>query len=100
MPTLDLGPFFMFFGVSGTDHGRKARMEQRFELEYFSNVVTLHLASPLAPGHYTLRGLPDEANKRGWTVEPGGGPPRGNLSDDDYQHFVRIMDSIYQNMSE
>lgn len=24
----------------------------------------------------------------------------GNLSDDDYQHFVKIMDSIYQNMSE
>jgi DNA-binding MarR family transcriptional regulator len=24
----------------------------------------------------------------------------GDLSDDDYQHFVKIMDSIYQNMSE
>jgi DNA-binding MarR family transcriptional regulator len=24
----------------------------------------------------------------------------GNLSDDDYHHFVKIMDSIYQNMSE
>jgi DNA-binding MarR family transcriptional regulator len=24
----------------------------------------------------------------------------GNLSDDDYQHFVRIMDEIYQNFNE
>lgn len=24
----------------------------------------------------------------------------GNLSDDDYQHFIRIMDSIYTNVSE
>ena len=24
----------------------------------------------------------------------------GDLSEDDYQHFVRIMDSIYQNVSE
>ena len=28
--------------------------------------------------------------RRGW----------GDLSDDDYQHFVRIMDSIYENISE
>jgi hypothetical protein len=24
----------------------------------------------------------------------------GNLSDEDYHHFVRIMDSIYNNVSE
>ena len=81
-PTLDLGPFFMFFGVSGTDHGREARMEKRFEQEYFSNAVTLHLASTLEPGVYTLHGLPDEANRRGWTVGPGGGNPTGHLSAD------------------
>lgn len=30
-----------------------------------------------------------EIRRQGW----------GNLSDDDYQHFVRIMDEIYQNFS-
>lgn len=81
-PTLDLGPFFLFFGVSGTDHGRKARMERQFENEYFANVVTLHLASALESGIYTLHGLPDAANKRGWTVEPKGSNPIGHLSAD------------------
>lgn len=81
-PTVDLGAFFMFFGVSGTDHGRAARLERRFELEYFSNAVTLHLTSPLGPGVYVLRGLPTEANKRGWTVGKAGGNPTGHLSAD------------------
>lgn len=71
----------MFFGVSGTDHGREARLERQFERAHFSNVVTLDLAAPLEPGRYRLRGLPDEANKRGWTVGPGG-QPTGHLSDD------------------
>lgn len=31
-----------------------------------------------------------EIRRRGW----------GDLSDDDYQHFVRIMDSLYQNFSD
>lgn len=31
-----------------------------------------------------------DIRRRGW----------GGLSDDDYQHFVRIMDSIYQNFNE
>ena len=31
-----------------------------------------------------------EIRRKGW----------GDLSDDDYQHFVRIMDSLYQNFSE
>jgi hypothetical protein len=81
-PTLDIGPFFMFFGVAGTDHGREARMEQRFEQEYFSNAVTLHLASGLEPGVYILHGLPGEAGRRGWTVGPAGGNPTGHLSAD------------------
>ncbi|GGL86110.1 hypothetical protein GCM10010840_25060 [Deinococcus aerolatus] len=81
-PTLDIGPFFMFFGIAGTDHGREARMERRFEQEYFSNAVTLHLASALSPGTYALHGLPEEANKRGWTVGPQGGNPTGHLSAD------------------
>jgi len=36
--------------------------------------------------------LPDvvEIRRQGW----------GSLSDDDYQHFVRIMDEIYQNFSD
>ncbi|CAM3731421.1 hypothetical protein DEFR109230_10105 [Deinococcus frigens] len=78
----DLGPFLLFFGVSSTDHDREERLNRRFELEHFSNVVTLDLASPLEPGQYLLRGLPDEANKRGWTVGQGGGHPTGHLSDD------------------
>lgn len=81
-PTLDIGPFFMFFGVSGTDHGREARMERRFEQEYFSNAVTLHLARALTPGRYALRGLPEETNRRGWAVGPGGGNPTAHLSAD------------------
>ncbi|MFK7601509.1 hypothetical protein ACI3L1_04775 [Deinococcus sp. SM5_A1] len=86
----DLGGFFMFFGVSGTDHGRAARLERRFELEHFSNVVTLDLASPLGPGQYVLRGLPHEANKRGWTVE-GGGSATGHLSDDGLEELRAWM---------
>ena len=31
-----------------------------------------------------------EIRRKGW----------GDLSDDDYQHFVRIMDSLYQNFSD
>lgn len=91
LPTLDIGPFFMFFGISGTDHGREARLQQRFEQEYFSNVVTLHLAAALSPGTYTLRGLPDEANKRGWTVGPEGGNPTGHLSADGLEELRAWM---------
>ncbi|CAM3388137.1 hypothetical protein DESA109040_10650 [Deinococcus saxicola] len=80
--TIDWGPFFLYFGVSGTDHTRAERMEKRFELEHFANLVTLTLSVPLTPGSYTLRGLPDEANKRGWTVGAGGRSASGPLSDD------------------
>ena len=80
--TIDWGPFFLYFGVSGTDHGRAKRMEGRFKLEHFANLVTLTLGAPLAPGSYLLRGLPDEANKRGWTVDAGGRSATGPLSDD------------------
>ncbi len=79
---IDWGPFFLYFGVSGTDDGRARRMEERFELEHFANLVTLTLNAPLAPGSYLLRGLPDEANKRGWTVDAGGRSATGPLSDD------------------
>lgn len=80
--SIDWGPFFLYFGVSGTDHTRAERMEKRFELEHFANLVTLSLTVPLAPGSYLLLGLPDEANKRGWTVDAGGRSASGALSDD------------------
>ncbi|GGL96480.1 hypothetical protein [Deinococcus aerophilus] len=82
LPWVDVGPFLLFFGVSGEDRGRAARLERRFEQEHFSQRVTLRLQPALPAGRYTLRGLPAEANKRGWTVGPGGHSAHGDLSAD------------------
>lgn len=81
-PYVDLGPFFLFFGISGVDRGKDARVQKRFDLEYYPHVVTVRLPGQApAPGRYALRGLPDDANKRGWTAQPGG-TLQGDLSDD------------------
>lgn len=84
--SLDLSPVFLFLGVSGTDHGREARMQQRFEQEWYANIVTLRLSGQLPMGRYQLRGLPDEANKRGWTVTESGSI-RSDLSDEGLSDF-------------
>ena len=80
-PYVDLGPFFLFFGISGVDRGRDARIQKRFDLEYYPHLVTLRLSPAPAPGCYALRGLPADANKRGWTAQQGG-TLHGDLSDD------------------
>ena len=80
-PYVDLGPFFLFFGISGVDRGRDARIQKRFDLEYYPHLVTLRLSPAPAPGCYALRGLPADANKRGWTAQQGG-TLQSDLSDD------------------
>lgn len=80
-PFIDFGAFFLFFGISGTDHGREARLRRRFEQEFYANVVTVTLGGPVAPGRYRLEGLPADANRRGWTVGHGG-VAVSDLSDD------------------
>lgn len=71
-PTPDFGTFFMFFGISGTDWNREERLQQRFEREYYRQLVTLRLSGNVRPGRYFLRGLPAEADRRGWTVTADG----------------------------
>ncbi|KQR40668.1 hypothetical protein [Deinococcus sp. Leaf326] len=80
-PYVDLGPFFLFFGISGVDRGKDARVQKRFDLEYYPHIVTVLVSPAPAPGRYALRGLPVEANKRGWTAQSGGAL-QGELSDD------------------
>jgi hypothetical protein len=92
LPWVDVGPFLLFFGVSGEDRGRAARLERRFEQEHFSQRVTLRLHPALPAGRYTLRGLPAEANKRGWTVEPGGRSARSDLSADGLRELRGWLD--------
>ncbi|GAA5532435.1 hypothetical protein [Deinococcus aluminii] len=69
---VDFGAFFLFFGISGIDSGRAERLQRRFEREYYPHLVTLKLAGNVRPGRYHLRGLPAEANRRGWTVQANG----------------------------
>ncbi|WP_019584783.1 hypothetical protein [Deinococcus apachensis] len=71
-PTPDFGAFFMFFGISGTDWNREERLQQRFEREYYRQIVTLRLSGKVRPGRYALHGLPGEAKQRGWTVTADG----------------------------
>ncbi len=92
LPWVDVGPFLLFFGVSGEDRGRAARLERRFEREHFSQRVTLRVAPALPAGHYVLRGLPAEANKRGWTVGPGGHSARSDLSADGLRELRSWME--------
>ena len=80
-PFVDFGAFFLFFGISGTDSGREERMRKRFEQEYYANVVTATLRGAVPAGRYRLQGLPEDANRRGWTVD-GSGRATGDLSDD------------------
>ncbi|GAA5511871.1 hypothetical protein Dcar01_00585 [Deinococcus carri] len=78
---VDFGSFFMFFGISGIEHGREERLRRRFEREYYPHVVTLRLSGQVTPGRYHLRGLPGEADRRGWTVQAGG-TATADLSDE------------------
>lgn len=85
-PFIDFGAFFLFFGISGTDHGREERMRRRFEQEYYANIVTatlrgIGLRGAVSAGRYRLEGLPPDANRRGWTVDASG-RATGDLSDD------------------
>lgn len=80
-PFIDFGAFFLFFGISGTDSGREERMRRRFEQEYYANTVTATLRGAVPAGRYRLEGLPEDANRRGWTVGEGGRAV-SDLSDD------------------
>ena len=80
-PFIDFGAFFLFFGISGTDHGREERMRKRFEQEYYANIVTATLRGAVPAGRYLLNGLPADANRLGWAVGEGG-LAVGDLSDD------------------
>ncbi|MDV6373523.1 hypothetical protein [Deinococcus arenicola] len=91
LPSLDLGPFLMFFGISGVEHGKQERLDRQFELEHFFNLVTLTLNPPLGPGQYVLKGLPHEANKRGWTVEQGSQTASSPLSADGLEELREWM---------
>lgn len=71
-PVPDFGAFFMFFGISGTDWNQEERLHQRFEREYYRQLVALRLAGSTPPGRYHLRGLPAEASRRGWTLTANG----------------------------
>ncbi|WP_221091391.1 hypothetical protein [Deinococcus aquaedulcis] len=85
-PYVDLGPVFLFMGISGVDHGREARLQRRFEQEYYPYLVTARPSRPLAPGRYTFSGLPEDANRRGWTVAPDG-LARTELSEEGHSAF-------------
>ncbi|BDP43181.1 hypothetical protein DAETH_31500 [Deinococcus aetherius] len=80
-PWVDLSGFFAFFGISGVDHDREERLQKRFEEEYYRNYATVMLSARVAPGTYTLDGLPQEANRLGWTVNANG-TATSRLSDD------------------
>ncbi|WP_245872883.1 hypothetical protein [Deinococcus planocerae] len=80
-PWIDFGGFFAFFGISGVDHDREQRVQRRFEEEFYRNRVTATLSARVAPGTYALGGLPEEANRLGWTVLPSG-TATTRLSDD------------------
>ncbi|WP_343216598.1 hypothetical protein [Deinococcus aestuarii] len=80
-PWIDFGGFFAFFGISGVDHDRERRVQKRFEEEFYPHQVTATLSARVAPGPYALGGLPEEANRLGWTVQPNGAATT-RLSDD------------------
>lgn len=84
-PFLDFSGFFLFFGISGGEGSRQARLDRRFEQEYYAQLVTAQLSAPLPDGRYRLRGLPDEANKRGWAVR--GAQARTELSEDGWREL-------------
>lgn len=86
LPFVDISPFFMFFGISGMPGDRQYRIDRRFEQEYYANKVTVSLSQGLKPGRYHLRGLPDEANKRGWTVRKAT-QATTDLSEDGWQEL-------------
>lgn len=73
--------FFVFFGVSGVDHGREERMERRFEQEHYRNQVTVRLSGRVVPGQYTFQELSGYVNRRGWTVHENG-TATNDLSDE------------------
>ncbi|MVN85910.1 hypothetical protein GO986_03930 [Deinococcus sp. HMF7620] len=79
-PFVDFGPVFLFFGISGVDHGREARLQRRFEQEYYPHVVTARLGG-VGAGRYRLEGLPEDANRRPWIVGADG-VVRGELSEE------------------
>ena len=84
---LNFGGFFVFFGVSGTDHNREERMHRRFEQEYFANIITLTL-EPLPPGVYHFAEMPELVNRRGWTVsQKAPNTATTDLSNDGLEEF-------------
>lgn len=50
----------------------------------------IHLTDAGQQKHHQVLPVVVEIRRRGW----------GNLSEDDYRHFVRIMDSIYHNFND
>ncbi|SMB92353.1 hypothetical protein [Deinococcus hopiensis] len=64
----DFGAFFMFFGVSGIDQHSEERQQKRFEREYYAHLATVRLSGTVTAGRYTFQNLPEEANRRGWSV--------------------------------
>ncbi len=85
-PFIDLAGFFLFFGISGVDHGREARMQRRFEEETFPHHVTVQITPALAPGRYRLDGLPEDVGGRPWAVRRAGQATTA-LSDDGWIAF-------------
>ncbi|WP_412028392.1 hypothetical protein [Deinococcus yunweiensis] len=85
-PFIDLAGFFLFFGISGVDHGREARMQRRFEQETFTHHVTVQVVPPLPPGRYLLDGLPHDVGGRPWVVSRAGQAVAA-LSDDGWTAF-------------
>ena len=85
-PFIDVAGFFLFFGISGVDQGREARMQRRFEQETFTHHVTAQVTPPLTPGTYRLEGLPDDVTRRPWVVKRPGQAVTA-LSDDGWAAF-------------
>lgn len=90
-PWVDFGGFFVFFGISGVDHGREERLQRRIEQEHYRNHATVRLSARVAPGSYALSGLPEEANRRGWTIDASG-TATSDLSDEGLAHLRAWME--------
>ncbi len=85
-PHIDLSGFFAFFGVSGVDHDRQKRIDERYELEHYPTMITLTLNSKLPAGKYQLEGLPERLNWRDW-VSSGGNTVSSDLSSNALEEF-------------
>ncbi|THF87744.1 hypothetical protein E7T09_00410 [Deinococcus sp. KSM4-11] len=85
-PFVDLAGFFLFFGISGVDQGREARLQRRFEQETFPHRVTARLSPSPGQGRYRLEGMPEEVARRPWVVNHPGQAVT-TLSDDGWAAF-------------